>query len=340
MGFLDALLGGILSGVQQGFQNKFNANEAQKQRDFQSREAEITRAFNSSESALQRDWSSQEAERARDWQEEMNAKYNSISGKISQAEQAGVNPMFAVTGNAVSPASASGSVPSGSAASAGMPSGASATGSFVDLVGNILGLSKLKAEIANIEANTRKTTAEGVGQEISNETLRDMNVQQILESRSRILFNDENTKLVTSKILNTDADTEKKGAELGMIASSIANMDADTAVKQKQIDVMVMEIVRGYKSVDEMSASIALMASEAGLNRARAIEIGQSVRNMVQEYGHRDVVNSFEQMIYAGSASHANYRNPANYSGVNRVARQVLNEIEDLFNFSGTTSPN
>lgn len=159
MGFLDTLLGGLLSGIQQGSQNAFNANEAKKQRYFQSREAEITRAFNSSESALQREWSSQEAERARDWQEEMNEKYNSISGKISQAEQAGVNPMFAVTGNAVSPASASGSVPSGSAASAGMPSGASATGSFVDLVGNILGLSKLKAEVANIEADTRSKNA-------------------------------------------------------------------------------------------------------------------------------------------------------------------------------------
>lgn len=244
MDWLSGLLGGILSGVQQGFQNKFNANEAQKQRDFQSREAEITRAFNSSESALQRDWSSQEAERARDWQEEMNAKYNSISGKISQAEQAGVNPMFAVTGNAVSPVSASGSVPSGSAASVGMPSGASATGSLVDLVGNILGLSKLKAEVENIQADSAEKKARASKQEKETSWIDQMSEAQLKnlitstdELESRIHVNDETANKLSSeanKLVQeglriskiTDAEVRKTEAEaiIAEYESSVAKI--------------------------------------------------------------------------------------------------------------------
>lgn len=173
MGWLESLIGGAISTGQQIYNNEFNkkeaeknrdfqSDEAQKNRDFQSEEAELARIFNSNESALQRDWSSQEAERARDWNEEMYEKYNSLSGKIAQAEQAGVNPMFAITGNAVSPMSTTAAAPSGasasgaSAGSVGTPSGASAVSQFVDIVGSILGMSKLKAEIRNIESQTDK----------------------------------------------------------------------------------------------------------------------------------------------------------------------------------------
>lgn len=148
MGWLDAIITGSFGAAQQGAQMAFDANQAELNRDFQSEEAEKNRVFQSGEAALQRDWSSQEAERARDWNEEMYEKYNSLSGKVAQAEAAGVNPMFAVTGNAVSPMSTNASAPTGaSAGSVGTPAGDSATMKFVDIIGQIMGVKKAKAEI-------------------------------------------------------------------------------------------------------------------------------------------------------------------------------------------------
>lgn len=201
-GIVGAGIGAVSSAIQNKKNRDWNAEQAEINRQFQSEEAETARQFNAHEAALQRDWSSQEAERARDWNEEMYEKYNSLSGKIHQAEQAGVNPMFAVTGNAVSPMSASASAPSGASASGGAPSGSSATASFVDLVGSMLGMAKLKAEIANIEADTKKKDAEGEGQIITNETLHEMNVAQL-----------ENLLTSTSSLeaqINLDNETASK----------------------------------------------------------------------------------------------------------------------------------
>lgn len=348
MGFLDNVLkfvqgnssivgsavGAVTSGIQNHINRKWNAEQAELNREFQSDEAEKARLFNSREASLQRDWSSQEAERARDWNEEMYAKYNSLSGKIAQAEQAGVNPMFAVTGNAVSPMQASSSAPSGASASGPSASGSAAASSFVDLVGSMLGMSKLKAEIENIKADTRKKSAEGEGQEITNESLRDMNVQQILESRSRIQFNEENTKLVTSKILNTDADTEKKGAELGQIASSIANMDADSKVKEQQIAVMLSEISRNSKSEEVMDAQITELISRSELNDAEKKNAEEMYFHLVQEYDHQSVMNSITE-ISAGRDAGAGPSSNFYYRSLSEVKR-FINSL--LGWWSGNTS--
>lgn len=164
-------------------QNEWNSSEAQKARDFSAEQAELTRDFNSSEALAQREWSSsealaqrewssQEAERARDWQEEMYAKYNSLSGKMSQARAAGVNPMLAVTGSAVSPMTTnspmpSGSSASGSAASASSPAGAAAGGSASGGVAGALNLAKvflgfkdIISQIQNRDADTEKKRSE------------------------------------------------------------------------------------------------------------------------------------------------------------------------------------
>lgn len=309
MSWLSSILGSVASFGQQALQNRYNSREAQKNRDFQSLEA-----------SAQRDWSAQEAERARDWNEEMYEKYNSLSGKIAQAEQSGVNPMLAITGNAVTPAPASASAPSGaSAGSVGNP-----TSSFVDLIGNILGLSKLKSEIALTQSQTEKNKAETAGTLINNETLRDMNVSEILSRMSDIEMNDANVSLISSKILNTDADTQVKGAQLGQIASQIANTDADTSVKEKQVAVMMSEILKNTKSLDVMDAQIAEMASVAGLNRSKAGEIAQNIRNMVQEYGHNMVMNGFEAISAGREVGADNWYNREFLPPIKRTIDSIL----------------
>lgn len=336
-GLIGSVIGAISGSVQQNKLNDFNAEqaqlnrdfqseEAQKNRDFQSDEAELARIFNSNEAALQRDWSSQEAERARDWNEEMYEKYNSLSGKIAQAEQAGVNPMFAVTGNAVSPMAANASSPSGAAASGasagsvGTPSGATATAQFVDIVGQMLGLAKLKSEIQVNEARANKDNTDAETGKITNETLREWNVTQILEAKSRIDYNSENTALVTSKILNTDADTDKKAAELGQIAASIVNMEADTDVKVQQIAVMLSELAKNEASVSLMSA--------------QSKELGQQYENLLQQYGHNEVVNAINEVSLSRDAGVGDHSN-----GYYRTVSEVKRFINSFFGwFSGGAS--
>ena len=327
MGWLDSLITGLFGVGQQFNQNKFNAVQAQENRDFQSDEAALNRTFQANEAALQRDWSSAEAERARDWEEEMYSKYNSLSGKIAQAEQAGVNPLFAVTGNAVSPMSATSSAPTGaSAGSVGTPSGSAASAQFVDIIGSILNAKKTQAEIDLMKKQGEKTSAE-TGQILKNtEWMDSLNSMSLKEAEQRI-----SESVVT--IANTVADTEVKGAELGRIASAIKNTDTDTKVKEQQISVLISEVVKNTKSVDVMSAEIAKIASEVGLNRSKAKEIGQSIRNMVQEYGHNEVMNAFTEIVAFAQATDAEYKNPASYKGVNRVARQFLNEFKEIISF-------
>ena len=269
-------------------------NQQIQQNEFNAEQAELNRAFQSNEAALQRDWSAAEAERARDWQEEMYEKYNSLSGKVAQAEQAGVNPLFAVTGDSVTPAPTSSPMPSGSAAPGSAASGSlSATDSFVNLIGQLIGAQKTKSEIAVNESIAQKNIAEAEGAKINNETLRDMNAAEILSKLSQIDLNDANINLIASKIINTDADTQVKGAQLGQIVSEIANLDADTNVKSNQVGVLLSEIARNEKSVEVMDAQIIEMLSNVGVNRAQSVKLAQEFRNLVQDYG----INEFEHKV-------------------------------------------
>jgi hypothetical protein len=239
----------------------------------------------------------------------MYEKYNSLSGKIAQAEAAGVNPMFAVTGGAVTPAPTSSSSPSGaSAGSVGTPSGSQASSSFVDIVGQVLGFQKLKSQINVDNALAEKYRSEAEGQQITNAQLHDMNAAEIMSKLSSVQLNDANIELIASKVLNTDADTEVKGAQLGQIASQIANSNADTEVKKQQIAVMLSDISKNDASIELMSA--------------QSKELGQQYNNLVQEFGHREVTNAITEVSLGrdtGVGEHSN----GYYRAVSEVKRFV-----------------
>ena len=230
-----SILGSVISGLfgigQQASSNAYNRKEAEKNRDFQSAEAEknrefqsaeaeLARIFNSNEAALQRDWSSQEAEQARDWQEEMYAKYNSLSGKIAQAEQAGVNPMFAITGNAVSPMVTTSSAPSGSSASAGgvpsgsAPSGSAATNGMLNILGAVLDAAKLKSEI---DLNNAQANSFNTGSEIS-------------------------LRKVAHEIANLDADTAYTNQKLSESAQNVELLKKQLSLTEKQAELFASQI--------------------------------------------------------------------------------------------------
>lgn len=252
--------------------NKFTGSgltDAESQmNDFNASQAEADRTFQSYEAALQRDWSAAEAERARDWQEEMYAKYNSLSGKISQAEQAGVNPMLAVTGNAVSPMSASSHVPSGASPSGSRASsGGFASQAFTDLIGMVLGLVKAKSEIELTQSETAVNRAEETRINTENawiDRLSEAELNHMVASQSELesrlgLNEAQSNKLSAefSKLLQessriaqiTDAEKRKLEAEAELARWTADNrewllaLDAGTAVlgSVTQIATQLME---------------------------------------------------------------------------------------------------
>ena len=333
MGWLDGILGSAITGAfgmaQQYNQNKFNAEQAELNRDFQSDEAEKNRLFQGNEAALQRDWSSQEAERARDWEEEMYAKYNSLSGKITQAEQAGVNPMLAVTGNAVSPMSASSSAPSGaSAGSVGTPSGSAATAAFVDIIGQIMGVKKTQAEIDLMKKQGEKTDSETAQILKDTEWMDKLNNMSLQESTQRIAQS-------VSEIANSNADTKVKSAEYDLVLSKIRNSNADTKVKENQIGVFVAEIAVKNKSLDVMEQQIKSMISSSKLDSKKVDEIDSILNTMKQEYDHNAIMNAFEESIGALKANDADFWNPDNYGGnsLKSLVVRLLRETKSLLSF-------
>lgn len=232
---ISSLVGGLFGIGQQAMQNRYNSNEAAKNRQFQSDEAALNRIFQSNEAALQRDWSAAEAERARDWNEEMYAKYNSLSGKIAQAEQAGVNPMFAVTGNSVSPMSTTASAPSGAAAgSVGTPSGSTAASSFVDIIGAMLGFKKVQAETNLLEAEADKFRSES--NRLSK--LTEAELEHLLMDTSRIESDIHVNNETAGKLSAEALKLQKEGERLAKITDSeVKKAEADALISEFQSSV-------------------------------------------------------------------------------------------------------
>lgn len=158
--------------------------------------------------SISNQFSAQQAEISRDWQEEMYAKYNSLSGKISQAREAGVNPLFAVTGNAVSPMSTTSGAPSGTAVTgSGQKSVSDLLSSLASLIGLKAQIKKTNAETQQIETNT-DISLQKLGAELSNlESSTQLNMQKVVESatsiekiKSDINLNDHHAELFAEQV--------------------------------------------------------------------------------------------------------------------------------------------
>lgn len=221
---------------------------------------EDSQAFSAEQASLQRDWSSQEAERARDWNEEMYEKYNSLQGKIAQAEQAGVNPIYAVTGNAVSPMQTGASAPSGASASSGSSGSVSPTGhGLTDLFGSIMGLMKTKSEIANIEADTKEKVANA--NKTDKETdwmdkLNDAELKNIFAStdelESRLHLNNE-----TANKLSAEANKfTQEGIRISKITDAeVRRTEAESLIAEYESSIAKVLTGEGVNTDDLISAA-------------------------------------------------------------------------------------
>lgn len=309
--------------------------------------------FNAQQAQSARDFSAQQAEVERDWQEEMYSKYNSLQGKVEQARQAGVNPMFAVTGSAVSPMSAS-----SGGASAPAASGSSSRGPSTDMVGSLLGFSKLKAEIDNINAQTRNADAMALNSEIDALTRNDINqanikqimanvnnsridadmkkakikeiCQNVLNSKADTKIKIEQLGLMASQIANIDADTRVKVGQLSQIASSIANTDADTHLKQAQIMFI------GAQTNNERLMS-SLIIEQANLTGAQASEVRAKIDKLYQDFDHNQIMYALEEVVAHSQADSAQRWDASQYPEPTRTIVRILSDITRFMPNFGVT---
>lgn len=297
-------------------------------------------------------YSAAQAEEQYNREVEFYEKYQSPKAMMSQ----GVNP-FGING------SAGGHTASGGSPSSVSPQGAEGLSGIMGLVQSIFGMTQQKrlndSEIELNRSATRRNDAESNEREINAETLRDMNVTEILEKLSNIQFNEENTKLITSKILNTDADTALKGEQLNKVVAEIlninadtnvkaeqlnvmlaqiANLDADTAVKRQQINNLIYDIVVERKQIEVFTAQIGLMGTQAGLNKEMATKVDAEWRKLLQDTDHDEIMYAFEEILGRKEANVEAGYDPENYANkpVMRRVINFLNLFDRMFDLSVT----
>lgn len=99
---------------------QYNSAEAEKEREYNAAEAEKSRIFNSSEAAKDREWQAEQSKIA--YERELEADSTKYQRMVESAQNAGINPLYAILGSSagsISSAAGSGSKASAAAASSG-----------------------------------------------------------------------------------------------------------------------------------------------------------------------------------------------------------------------------
>lgn len=211
-------------------------------------------------------FSAQQAEISRDWQEEMYAKYNSLSGKINQAELAGVNPMFAVTGSSVSPMSYGSSSPSGATVAG---SGQKSSSDLLSSLSSLIGLKSLKSQIAKTDAETRQIDANT-----------DISLRKLSYELSNL---DSSTNLNLQKIIESATSIEKIKSDIGLNTAQ-----SELFAEQVQYLVSQSNYINAIRDPDRrLKAAHALIAEWQERNKElfKGFEIGTDVFNTLSDIG-------------------------------------------------------
>lgn len=287
MGWIDKFLsGGLTSVVDFGLQALANSvlpmSRAQRQQN----------EFSSQEARAARDFSAQQAELSRDWQEQMYDRFNSLQGKINQANEAGVNPLFALGASAnMSPSSPNVAAPAAGGGSV------SPVGQISDMTSSALGFGKLKAEIDNMKASTRQMNAIALNNEIDSITRGDINNATLNQALKAIEVADVDIQYKTQQISDLVSQIdfrsiqgETEAARQNLFAGQLALVNAQVVteafaqaesfsrrrVNEMQLDVMSATIQQSLKQIDLMDADISVkrymcgqLISETFLNYAK-----------------------------------------------------------------------
>lgn len=281
---------------------------------------------------------------------EFYEKYQSPKAQLAQ----GVNPF--------------GSYSQGPTVSGGSPQSVSPGGSdlsIIELVQSMFGMIQQKrlndSEISLNKSAEERNYSEANERNINSETLRDMNLATIMEKLSNIELNNSNIELITSKILNTnqdtalkseqlrkvafeilnvEADTKLKAEQLNVMLSQIANLDADTSVKRQKVHNLLQEVILSQKQLDVFTAQIALMSTQAGVNKQEQIKLQHEWKSIQQDYDHKEIMNALQEILLRKESNVESGYDPENYSD-KPIMRRIVNTInlfDRLVDFSASKS--
>lgn len=277
---------GLGANVHQANQaNKWN----QKQLDAQIAENQKNRDFNHSEAEIARNF---QADFAREMFDKTN-KYNSMSNQVAQMRQAGINPALAYSGNSFAP----GSMPSVSAGGASSSGNVSPTQyATTDMASPALAIARQQAEIANIEASTKKIESDTTGQNYQNDILKSDAAVRDAWNQGQLILQGVDIDLGKSNVNLTDSEAAKVRKELERLQLDIDSFDRtlkllDTQIESGQLDNDLKRIDKFYKS-KEYEAIIDKMSADAGLSRAQAHSILNKLPYEIQELGTRAALNN------------------------------------------------
>lgn len=279
--------------------NAYQANQAnkwnQKQLDAQIAENQKNRDFNHSEAEIARNF---QADFAREMFDKTN-KYNSMSNQVAQMRQAGINPALAYSGNSFAP----GSMPSVSAGGASSSGNVSPTQySTTDVASPALAVARQQAEIANIEASTKKIESDTTGQNYQNDILKSDAAVRDAWNQGQLVLQGIDIDLGNSKIDLTDSEAAKVRKELERLQLDIDSFDRtlkllDTQIESGQLDNDLKRIDKIYKS-KEYEALLDKLAADTRLSRAQAHSILSKLPYEIQELGSRAALNNALENLY------------------------------------------
>lgn len=313
-------LGGNL--IQSNLANKWN----HKQLDAQIAENEKNRQFNHNESMAARNF---QANFAREMYERQ-LKDNSIQNQISQMRSAGVNPALAYSSNSFAPASSS-SVSAGGASSSG---GVSPTQyATTDMATPALSTARQVAEIANIEAQTKKLSSETDILQ-SDAKFRDawnsgnliLQGLTISHAENQLKIDDDTSNKLRAEVANIQKETESLDKTMKLV---------DTQIESGALDNIGKRIDNYYKS-DQYEALIDQIHSQTGKNKAeiRSVlsKLPYEIANIKSETGLNNAKRVSENFNRAVMSSMAKlYNANAEFTITNNSISNIhLNDVSDM----------
>lgn len=205
-------------------------------------------------------FNAEQAQEQRNWEERM--RETSFQTQVADMQKAGINPALMYGGTGSSGAS----VPSGAAASGVTPS----SGGIGDLLGSIMDMALLGAQIRNINADTREKSANAAGQEITNVNL-DSQMKAAIQST-----------LAGAEHSRAEAFYKNLLIQYGMPEAEVKNVlkqvdIGESTINKNEAEAELARVNAAYAEVkkkidlDKLPYELASMSASAREARAKAI---------------------------------------------------------------------
>lgn len=305
-------LGGNL--FQSSNANKWN----QKQLDTMIAENEKNRQFNHNESMAARQFQANFAREMYDKQ----VKNNSIQNQIAQMRSAGVNPALAYSSNSFAPASAS-SVSAGGASSSGSVSPTQY--STTDMASPALSTARQVAEIANIEAQTKKISSET---DIlrSDASVRDAWNQGLIQLQGLQIIREG----IGARI--DDNTAAKLRVELNLLQKRVDNFDKQMKLVDSQIQSYDLDNIRkridNYFAADEHQANLNAIVASTDKSRAEVTSMLKKLPLEMAKLGSETALNNVLKDLYSNQNISVQLQNGS--IEVEMKRQEGIGEVRDL----------